>query len=285
MKNIAKIKTCYHLWRQKINPNEIAKELKVHRATVFRWIKKIKTMGIKRTIKYYKNCKKRERRKIPIQIHHKVYKLRDKYHNCCGEKLKYYLEIEEKIKLSVSTIYRILRKKYKLSSKYKWKKKYGEAPKGKYERDVVQVDTVDFGEIYAFTYVDTYTRQAFVDLGLSLQSEEGYATLREAKKIFKKVRLLQTDGGPEFKGEFKKNVEIICEEHRVSRPYKKNEQSFIESFNRTLRKECLGWGKYTIKELPLMKRRVKKFLKFYNDYRPHISIGMRTPNSIASCRI
>ena len=61
---------------------------------------------------------------------------------------------------------------------------------------------------------------------------------------------MQTDGGPEFKGEFAQVVGDFCEHHRLARPYKKNEQSYIESLNRTVRKVCLGWGKYQHDELP-----------------------------------
>ena len=53
--------------------------------------------------------------------------------------------------------------------------------------------------------------------------------------------LIQTDGGSEFKEAFAERVLAYCQRHRVARPYKKNEQAYIESFNRTVRKECLGW--------------------------------------------
>jgi transposase InsO family protein len=188
------------------------------------------------------------------------------------------------IKISRTTIYRVLNKRGKLRSKWKINK-YGEAPKGKCERDVVQTDTVDFGDVYAYTYIDTYTRQAYVDLETGLEALDGYASLTGAKEVFKEVRLIQTDGGSEFEKEFKDNVKMFAKEHRVSRPYKKNEQSFIESFNRTLRKECLGWRKYKLKELPGMKEKVKQFLYFYNNERPHLGINMQIPNEVAVCRI
>jgi hypothetical protein len=54
------------------------------------------------------------------------------------------------------------------------------------------------------------------------------------------AEVIQTDGGSEFKGAFSEVVGNYCDRHRVARPYKKNEQSNIESFNRSLRKECLG---------------------------------------------
>ncbi|MFC1977783.1 hypothetical protein ACFLWS_05920 [Chloroflexota bacterium] len=54
------------------------------------------------------------------------------------------------------------------------------------------------------------------------------------------MNLLQADGGPEFKAEFKSKEHSFCSRHSTTRPYRKNEQSYIEGFNRTVRKEYLG---------------------------------------------
>ena len=286
MKNITKINICWNLWKEKIKPKKIHKRLEVDRSTVYRWIKSFKRRGYRGTIKHYQNCKKKEKKKVKTNAvtKRRIWELREKHYHCCGEKIRYWMKKEYDIKISVKTIYKILGEKYDLRRRYK-KYKYGEAPKGKYERDVIQTDTVDFGEIYAYTYVDTYTRQAFVDLELDLESESGKASLQEAGRVYGQINLIQSDGGPEFKKEFQKVVKKYANKHRVSRPYKKNEQSFIESFNRTLRKECLGWKKYRIKELPKMKIMLEKWLGYYNNERPHISLGMKTPNDVATCRI
>ncbi len=89
---------------------------------------------------------------------------------------------------------------------------------------------------------------------------------------------MQTDGGSEFKGEFLEQVGRYCQRHRVARPYKKNEQSYIESFNRTVRKECLGWGKYKPEQLSVLVPRIEAFLERYHYHRPHLSFApMRPP--------
>jgi len=286
MKNIPKIKVAWNLWKEDVPTTRIAERLKVHRATVYRWITHFKKSGYFKTVRYYKGCKTHPRKKTKTDPITKrlVWMIREKHNHCCGEKIRYWMRKKYDIKISVKTIYIILNEKYKLRKRYK-QRKYGEAPKGNYERDVIQADTVDFGEVYAFTYVDTYTRQAVVDLELGLEANDGYASLTVAKKRYRNVRLLQNDGGPEFKGIFTERVNELAKEHRVSRPYKKNEQAFIESFNRSLRKECLGWRKYARKELPKMKEKLEKYLKYYNNERPHLSLGMRTPNEIAKCRI
>ena len=92
------------------------------------------------------------------------------------------------------------------------------------------------------------------------------------------VELLQSDGGPEFKGEFALRALLFCDRHRIARPYKKNEQAHIESFNRTLRKECLGWSHYKPVQMPMLQERVEAFLQRYHYHRPHLAFDpMRPP--------
>ena len=92
------------------------------------------------------------------------------------------------------------------------------------------------------------------------------------------VTVVQTDGGSEFEAEFATQVWNYCEQHRIARPYKKNEQSFIESFNRTVRKECLGWRKYKAEEAGHLLPHVEAFLKRYHYHRPHLAFEpMRPP--------
>ncbi len=95
----------------------------------------------------------------------------------------------------------------------------------------------------------------------SLTAQDGVAFLTQCmgRRFDGFVQLLQTDGGSEFKGEFLIQVGRYCERHRVARPYKKNEQSYIESFNRTFRKECLGWGKDRVEHLPVLVPWVEAF--------------------------
>lgn len=93
-----------------------------------------------------------------------------------------------------------------------------------------------------------------------------------------KVSLIQTDGGSEFEAEFVQAVGGFCDRHRVARPYKKNEQAYIESFNRTVRKECLGWSKYKPDQIPDLTADVEAFLARYHYHRPHLGfVPMHPP--------
>jgi hypothetical protein len=88
------------------------------------------------------------------------------------------------------------------------------------------MDTVIFGEVFAFTGVDIYTKEADVVLQTGLTSENGAMFLRTAmtRRFTGSVQIIQTDGGSEFKGVFAQQVRQYCARHRIARPYKKNEQ-------------------------------------------------------------
>lgn len=74
-----------------------------------------------------------------------------------------------------------------------------------------------------------------------------------------------------------RRARTYCDRHRIARPYKQNEQASIESFNRTLRKECLGWGTYCLEDLPQLIPAVHMFLDRYRYYRPHLGLSSLRP--------
>lgn len=168
-----------------------------------------------------------------------------------------------------------------LRSKWKKNQKRGSVLKGTKPGEVIQVDTVDFGEIFAFTAIDTYTKEASVILKTNLEAKSGEKALIEQLKFFGKVESIQRDGEPEFKAEWFKAVQKHVKRIRTARPYRKNEQAFIERFNGILRKECLGHSKYTSKDLPYLHDELNKFLNYYHFERPHLSLNLKTPHQFA----
>jgi len=236
---------------------------------------------LNRFLENYLGAKKGERakRKVDGLLKVRIWKLREDNRGCCGQKIKRFLSDDYNIKLSHTSIYKILSEKYKLRSKWKHNQKRGPVPHAFKPRDVIQMDTVDFGYIFAFTGIDIFTKEVEVNLYPNLTSSDGLNFLEYSfNKRYKHVNLLQTDGGPEFKKEFKQNVFKYADRFRNSRPYKKNEQSYIESFNRSLRKECLGWSKYKTADIPNLKQELNNYLLGYHDKRPHMGLNMQTPN-------
>ena len=279
---MTKIIIAYELLAEGIAKTRIAERLNVSRRTVIRWAQAIEKHGsLQSYLEYYQQAKKgaRRKRKRDAVLKRRIWALREKYHQCCGQKLQYFLRKEYLLNVSVTTIYKVLSEKYQLRSKWRKNKQRGSTPAAQAARQVLQMDTVLFGEVFAFTAIDIYTRESAVLLRPALEATDGKAFLMYCMsgRFDGFAEIIQTDGGSEFKGEFSQTVNEYCDRHRVARPYRKNEQSFIESFNRSLRKECLGWTQYKPTEIPQLTLQVQEWLRYYHYERPHISLGMRPP--------
>lgn len=286
--SITKIRICNSLLENGVSPEGLPVQLGVHRATVYRWKKKIKMKGIKKFVRQYREAKKgrKQPRKTDTVTKIRVFKLREEYHNCCGEKIRYLLEKEYGQKISVATIYKILGERFVLRSKWKKYSKRGFVRKGSQPREVVQTDTVDFGDIFAFTMIDTFTKEVSVIMKPTLDSTSGREALKEQLNYFKKIDHIQRDGGPEFKLHWQEYAVQHIPSIRTARPYKKNEQAFIERFNGILRKECLGYAKYKKQDIHKVQQKVDDFLLYYHTKRPHLSLNMLTPQQFSTqCRI
>lgn len=285
MDQTTKITLAWELYEQEVPKTHIAQQLMIHRDTVHRWLAGIEDnpTGLLGFLENYLNAKKGERakRKVDGLLKKQIYRLREDNRGCCGQKIKEYLEKDYGISLSTTTIYKVLAEKYILRSRWKKNQKRGPVPKAAKPREVVQMDTVDFGRVFAFTGVDIFAKDVSVKVYPTLTSRDGRDFLvYSMERRFKHVALLQTDGGPEFKDEFQSHVLEYAERHRIARPYRKNEQSFIEAFNRSLRKECLGWSKYSSKDIPELEKEIADYLVYYHSRRPHLSLAMKTPNEI-----
>lgn len=282
VRQTSKIVLAWDLLQQGIPKGRIANHIDVHRRTIIRWHQGIKKhVNIEGFLDQHLSAKKglRAKRKIDPILKRRIWRLREENKQCCGQKVQYFLKKDYNIEVSVTTIYKVLAEKYQLRSKWKKNQKRGPVPKAGKPREVIQMDTVDFGNIFAFTSVDIYSREADVLLKPSLTAKDGQSFLHTSmnRRYDKYSDLIQTDGGPEFKAEFKQDVIKYCNRHRYARPYKKNEQSYIESFNRSLRKECLGWSKYKKSQISNLTTEVNNWLVYYHYTRPHIGLGMRPP--------
>jgi len=281
MNNKTLITLSWELFEQGVPKIHIAEKLGKHRETIGIWIKNIEKCGLVGFLDQYDQAKKgpREKRRIDPLVKLWVWELREREMDCCGQKIQYFLEKEYQVHLSVPKIYEILAEKYIIKSRWKKNQARGPIPQASKPREVIQMDTLDFGAIFAFTGIDIFTREADILLAPELTSAYGYQFLKQSmeRRFNNFAHLIQTDGGPEFKDEFKRNVNQFCDRHRIARPYRKNEQSFIESFNRTVRKECLGWLKYKTSQLKTCQNMVESFLRRYHYHRPHMSLGMKPP--------
>lgn len=255
MRQDTKIALAWDLLEAGVPKGHIAKQLEMSRRTVIRWAQGFQIAGsLTAFLDSYHQAKRgpRRKRKRDAQLEWRIRALRRRNRHCCGQKIRYFLEREYGQRVSVTTTYKVLRKRARLHSKGKRWQPRGWVPRAEQPRQVLQVDTVDFGEVFAFVAVDTFSKEGAVRLLPSLDAQAGQQFLRYCfPAIFgSHVDVIQTDGGHEFKGAFAQEAKRYCRWHRIARPYRQTEQCFVESFNRSLRKECLGWGKYKVTDIP-----------------------------------
>lgn len=129
------------------------------------------------------------------------------------------------------------------------------------------------------TLVDNYSRKSLVlHTGISIKGEDVAEILK--KVTFKQQaypKRIKIDNGPEF---ISKALDRWAYERKIelefSRPGKPTDNAFIESFNGSLRDECLNVNWFLSLEDAQQKLEVWK--EDYNSYRPHSSLGNLTPN-------
>jgi len=265
---LTKISLAWELFECGVPKAHIAMQLAVQRETVHLWVKGIQEYGHLEFLERYTKAKRvpRPGKQVDPILKRWVWEIREREVDCCGQKIQYFLGLEHNTKISVPKIYEILKEKYVVKSKWKKNQKRGHVPEAHKAREVIQMDTVDFSGVFAFTAVDIYSREVDVLLRPSLTSADGVIFLDTAMKrrFNSHSDLIQSDGGSEFKDKFREKVYQYTSRFRVAAPYKKNEQSYIESFNRTVRKECLGWSKYAPTQIPYLTQVVETFLESYH---------------------
>ena len=174
MNQLTKISLAWEMYAQNVPKSHIAQRLQVQRETVHIWIARITTNpnGLLGFLDEYSRAKRgpRPKRQVDAILKRWVWSIREREMDCCGQKILYFLKKEHNVTISVPKIYEILVEKYVIKSKWKKYHKRGPVPVASKPREVIQMDTVDFGEVFAFTAVDIYSREADVVLRPSLKS-------------------------------------------------------------------------------------------------------------------
>ena len=141
---------------QGLSHTKIAAHLGRHRETIGLWLKGIATDGLAGFLARHAQAKKgpRRARQVSTTITRLIGALRVREHECCGQKIAYFLDREHQSRLSVPKIYEILAEKYVIRSKWHKNQKRGAVPTASGPRAVIQIDTVTFENVFAFTGID-----------------------------------------------------------------------------------------------------------------------------------
>jgi putative transposase len=155
-------------------------------------------------------------------------------------------------------------------------------PNERWSMDFMQDVLWNGRRVRVLTIIDTFTRECpIIEVDTSLTGERVSRVLDWLALTRGVPDSITVDNGPEFAG---KAMDQWAYQHGVKldfiRPGKPTENGYIESFNGTVRRECLKQHYFT--SLDEAKRLIEDWRVEYNQFRPHSSIEGLTPEAFAS---
>jgi putative transposase len=134
----------------------------------------------------------------------------------------------------------------------------------------------------ALTIIDIYSREALaIEVGQRLRGEHVVVVLNRLVQQRGAPRYLFADNGAEFTGQL---VDLWAYHHGVridfSRRGKPTDNAFIETFNGTLRDECLNL--HWFDDLAQASALIEAWRRDYNESRPHMALDNLPPAEYAT---
>ncbi|MFZ0637016.1 MAG: IS3 family transposase [Candidatus Acidiferrales bacterium] len=147
--------------------------------------------------------------------------------------------------------------------------------------DFVSDQLTDGRRFRALTIVDVFTRESLaIKVGQALKGTDVVEVLNRLRFERSAPKMLFCDNGSEFTSQI---MDLWAYQNGVkidfSRPGKPGDNAYIETFNGTLRAECLDT--HWFGTLAEAKESIEAWRKEYNDSRPHRALGERTPHEFA----
>jgi putative transposase len=143
--------------------------------------------------------------------------------------------------------------------------------------DFVSDQTATGERFRALTIVDVFTRECLaIEPGRKLGGAEVVSTLDRVVQSRGAPARIHCDNGSEFAGHL---VDLWAYANKVSlefsRPGKPTDNAYIESFNGSLRDECLNV--HWFEDLADAKKKLQDWKREYNESRPHRALNDLSP--------
>lgn len=270
----------------------------VKRSTLYDWRKVFENSGKKLYSLIPKSTRPKQTRTMVTDWRMEAFirAMREEYGSISKYKLKPFLDEYAKslkiISYGHTKIGKILKRRdyfFDKGTKTKSKRKKWPYPRLKRtplikEPGYLQMDSLTIyvlGRKYYFiTAIDIFTKFAWCKLVSSLSSRQARLALEEFKDRFPyPMREIQTDNGSEFLNEFYDYLEENNILHHFIYPRSPKINGVVERFNRTVQEEFLNRnGSFGI-DPEKFNLDLLKYLAWYNNLRPHHTLGLISPQS------
>lgn len=290
-----KIQEIIRRYNKGIEPSAIARDLNIHKSTVYRWIKRSKSIY---TLKpSSRNLRKKSTR--PNKIHSSltnkdridIVKLREDKGYCA-------IKIKHELNLSVHyrTVHRFLQSKGLIIEEYNFRRPRFQDTKhmhlsntktiGYLQMDVKYITPELSGldwTCYEYAIIDIYSRyKEAVILNQLDQDGSISALITMIPRLPFEVKFVQTDNGLEFQSRFRDIVNEIGLKHHHTHKKSPNENALIERSFRTDEEEFFFRMKRRPNDYDDLRNMFSSYLKEYNEARPHLGIGLLTPSQLVA---
>lgn len=204
----------------------------------------------------------------------------------CAEVIWHHLNQVEAIRVSLSSVHRILRRhhQYDRTRKNRVRSDNPKRPAVTKPGELVQTDTihyicpVTYKRRYVYTVIDLYTRMTYAEVHSRILPGLATSSIHRAQEAMGfRFSMVQADNGPEFGRYFAQRLTsqgIAVRHSRLGRP---NDNAHIERFNRTIQEECLGSRISSSVATATLQAKINQYLEYYNTRRVHLGIQLQTP--------
>ena len=125
--------------------------------------------------------------------------------------------------------------------------------------------------------MDDYNREVLaLEADTSLPASRVIRVLEYLKEFRGLPKMIRVDNGPEF---ISNQLDQWCRDHQINltfiQPGKPMQNGYVERCNGSIRKELLNANVFH--NLTEVRQRIEEWLEDYNRYRPHESLGYRSP--------
>jgi transposase InsO family protein len=248
-------------------------KLSTFRATALRWL--IPTLSSKPA------CSPRA---ISDSLVERVIEVRTKLKRC-AEVVWYTLVHEDGIKISLSSVRRVLKRHHYISGRKKRVTRDNpRRPLVTNPGELVETDTIHYicpdtkRRLYVYTVIDLYTRMAYAEVHPRILPGLAANVVLHARMEFGfDFHMVQADNGPEYSRYFEQVLRghnMPVRHTRLGRP---NDNAHIERFNRTIQEECLGNRIYYSTPTKHIQTKIYNYLEFYNFKRVHLGLQYKVP--------
>ena len=167
--------------------------------------------------------------------------------------------------------------KRKVSAKLREDRCPAAAPNEVWAMDFMSDQLFDGRRIRILTIGDAFSRLSpAIDVRPRYRGSDVVETLERVTRDYGRPQTIRVDNGPEF---ISRDLDLWAWMNGVvldfSRPGKPVDNAFIESFNGTVRRECLSQHWFT--GLEDAQQTLDAWRKHYNNHRPHRSLANRSP--------